>query len=104
MEDDDISTNKKSKIDAQDDSDVEKPNQIKKKVKSKSKKAEADSEEGEEDDIKAKVKSANKIEAELGELPADVSASLTGTIGGAASKSKKKGSLLDVDSSINALI
>ena len=48
---------------------------------------------------KADVDADNKIEAELGEL-ADVSASLTGTIG-KAGKSKHG---LGVDSSINALL
>lgn len=105
MDEDDNSKTKKTRNIAQEDSDVEVPKPSKKKPKSKSsKKGDVDSNEGEEDDVKAKVNSANKIEAELGELPADVSASLTGTIGGAALKSKKKSSLLGVDSSINALI
>ena len=67
--------------------------------KKKSKKASVDAEE---DDVKGNLKSANKIEAELGEL-ADVSASLTGTIG-KAGKSKQKDGMLDVGTSINALI
>ena len=90
-------------VDDDEDADVEVTKSKKGKKTSESKKPSADAEGAEEDDVKGKLNSAHKIEAELGELPADISASLTGTIG-KAGKSKKKDSLLGVDSSINALM